>query len=293
MAVASHGSEVSSPSRLRWWVVVAISPAVALAVTYAVGTVHAIWRAVYVEQERWESGPAGWTLVAEPGTVSVYPDRVVGGLWVLIIAWFAGLVVARAAAVRAWPVVLLVGAASTSTVMVSTWWPAWWPQVLIVAAATVLGLCWGRSLEPPVPTRRPLELVVVLGVPVSVAASLLMSGIAGVDLLGPVDEALTWAVPTLLAGLLTGLVLAWLAVVERRRRWIVALAAGFLPALVVLAGASPAWPIVQLAMIMGAAGAVGMLRRPATTLAGASDREQVTHDGTKLEARTGDGQREQ
>ena len=293
MAVASHGSEVSSPSRLRWWVVVAVSPAVAVAVTYAVGTVYAIWRAVYVEQERWEAGRAGWSLVAEPGTLSVYPDRVVGGLWVLIVAGFAALVLARAAAVRAWPVVLLVGAASVCAVMVSTWWPSWWPQVLLVAAATVLGLWWARLLEPPVPTSRPMELVVVLGIPASVGASLLMSGIAGVDLLGPVDEALTWAVPALLAGLLTGLVLAWLAVVERRRRWIVASAAGFLPAVVVLAGASPAWPIVQLAMIVGAAGAVGMLRRPATTLAGAGDREQVAHDGAELAAGSGDGQREQ
>jgi hypothetical protein len=270
MTVATRDGEVSSTSRRRWWIAVAISPVVAAVVTYAVMVVYAIWRELFVEQERWEERPTGgWTLVAEPGTVLTYPDRVVGWMWVLVVGVVAGFAVALIAGVRAWPAMLLVGAAGSAAVMVSMaygapwtgWRSSWWLQVLIVAAATVLGLWAARSLGPPKPGTRRLELVVLLGIPVAVAASLLVSGIVGVDLLGPVGDALAWAVATALAGLLAGLVLAWVAGAERRRWWIVALASALVPAVVVLAGVSPAWPMVHLVMVAAALVAVLMLRR--------------------------------
>ncbi len=236
----------------------AISPVVAAAVAYTAGMAYAIWREPYVAQGGWEEGAAGWTFVAEPGTVLTYPDSVLGWMWVAPVGVVAGLAVARVAGVRAWPVMLLVGVAAAGAVMVT----AVWLQVLIVAAATVLGVWGAGSLEPPNPATRRLDLVLLLGIPVSVAASMLVSGIVGVDLLGPVDDALGWVVPTMFAGLLTGLVLASVAGVERRRSWIVAVASALVPAVVVLVGVSPAWPAVQVVMAAAAALSGWHLQRP-------------------------------
>lgn len=186
-----------------------------------------------------------------------YPDGVIGWMWVLPVGVVAGLAVARVAGVRAGPVMLLVGVAGAGAVMVT----AVWLQVLIVLAATVLGVWSARSLGPPTPGTRRLDLVVLLGIPASVAASMLVSGVVGVDLLGPVDDALRWLVPTVLAGLLTGLVLASVAGVERRRSWMVAAASAAVPAVVVLIGVSPAWPAVQLLMAAAAVLIAWILQR--------------------------------